>query len=155
LARVVLWIPADVTTEPQETRSMARITTIEGIGPAFAAKLEAAGITTTGALLERGADPAGRRDIAEQTGIGGKQILRWVNMVDLCRIGGVGPEYAELLEAAGVDTVPELARRNPINLYVAMTAANEDRNLVRRPPTASAVVAWVAEAKELPRVIAY
>lgn len=134
---------------------MTKIIEIEGIGPAYAEKLMAIGIETVEALLERGAAPAGRKAIAEETGITGKLILRWVNHADLFRIKGVGEEYADLLEAAGVDTVPELAQRNPENLHKKLQEINDEKNLVRKTPSLSAVQGWVAQAKELPRVITY
>ena len=134
---------------------MARITTIEGIGPAFAEKFREIGITTVEGLLEKGKTARGRRELVETTGISSSQILRWVNCADLMRIKGIGEEYSELLEAAGVDTVPELALRNPANLYQKMVEANEVRKLVRLLPALKSVEKWVAQAKELPRVIEY
>ena len=134
---------------------MSNIVDIEGIGKGYASKLEAAGITTTQALLERGATPKGRQDLAEQTDISGKLILEWVNLADLFRIKGIGEEYSDLLEEAGVDTVPELAQRNPENLHRKMVEVNEEKKLVRRVPGLSQVENWVAQAKELPRVITY
>jgi len=134
---------------------MAQLTKIEGIGASFAEKLKAAGISTTEALLEKGSTPAGRKKLAEETGISNKLILRWINMSDLFRISGVGEEYADLLEAAGVDTVPELAQRNAANLFEKMTAVNEEKKLVRNPPAQSVVEKWVAQAKELPRKVNY
>jgi predicted flap endonuclease-1-like 5' DNA nuclease len=134
---------------------MAKLTKVEGIGPVNAQKLEAAGITSTEMMLETGATPKGRREIAEKTGISSAQILKWINHVDLFRVKGVGEEYADLLEAAGVDTVPELAQRNPENLYEKILATNAEKNLVRRPPSAAQVADWVAQAKQLPRVINY
>ena len=100
------------------------IASIEGIGPAFAAKLKAAGIKSTGDLLVRGKDPKGRKEIATATGLDESRILKWTNMADLMRIKGVGEEYSELLEAAGVDTVKELRNRNAANLAKAMSEAN-------------------------------
>ncbi len=134
---------------------MPSITNIEGIGETYAEKLKTKEITTTEALLEKGATPKGRKEIAEATGISEKLILRWVNMSDLFRIKGVGEEYADLLEAAGVDTVPELAQRNAANLYEKMTALNEEKKLVRQVPSTDMVTEWVNQAKELPRVISY
>jgi predicted flap endonuclease-1-like 5' DNA nuclease len=128
---------------------------IEGIGPVYAEKLAAIGITTPGELLEQGATPRGRQALAEQSGISGRLILEWVNHVDLFRIKGVGSEYADLLEAAGVDTVVELAMRNPDNLYQTMQSVNESKRLVRKPPVLSQVQDWVAQAKTLPRKIYY
>lgn len=134
---------------------MTNIVDIEGIGKVYAAKLEAVGITTVQTLLERGATPKGRQDLAEQTGIGGKLILEWVNLADLFRIKGIGEEFSDLLEEAGVDTVPELAQRNPENLHSKLVEVNESKKLVRRVPGLSQVQDWVAQAKELPRVVTY
>ena len=134
---------------------MTNIIDIEGIGKVYAGKLEAAGITTTQALLQRGATPKGRQDLAEQTGIGGKLILEWVNLADLFRIKGIGEEFSDLLEEAGVDTVPELAQRNPENLHGKIVEVNEAKKLVRRVPGLSQVQDWVAQARELPRVVTY
>ena len=128
---------------------------VEGIGPAFGQKLKEAGIFTPKDLLERGATSKGRDEIAELAAISGKLVLEWVNHCDLFRIKGVGSEYADLLEAAGVDTVVELATRNPANLYLRMVDVNAEKNLVRRVPVQSQVEEWVAQAKLLPRVITY
>jgi uncharacterized membrane protein len=128
---------------------------IEGVGSAYSQKLSEAGITTVEALLDKGATPQGRKELADTTGISEKLILRWVNMADLFRIKGVGQEYAELLEAAGVDTVPELAQRAPANLLAKMETANEQKKLVRRLPVLSQVESWVEQAKSLPRVITH
>jgi predicted flap endonuclease-1-like 5' DNA nuclease len=129
--------------------------TIEGVGEAYAAKLREAGIGSTEMLLEKGATPKGREEIAAQSGISGKLILEWVNHVDLFRIRGVGEEYADLLEEAGVDTIPELAQRRADNLYQKLVAVNGEKNLVRRLPTQDQVAAWIEQAKQLPRVITY
>ncbi len=134
---------------------MAKLLEIEGIGPAYAAKLKAAGIGTTVALLEKGATPKGRKEIAEASKISDSLILQWVNHVDLFRIKGVGSEYADLLEAAGVDTVPELAQRKAENLFEKMIAVNEQKKLVRRLPLKSQVADWIEQAKKLPRTISY
>ena len=134
---------------------MASILDIEGVGEAQAAKLRATGIGTTEALLEKGATAKGREEIAASTSISGKLILKWVNHADLFRITGVAGEYAELLEAAGVDTLPELAQRNAANLTKMLAEKNETRKLVRRVPTESQVTGWIAEAKTLPRQVTY
>jgi len=134
---------------------MTTLEKVEGIGPIYAGKLREIGVPTTQALLEMGATPNGREVIAERANISGKLILEWVNHVDLFRIDGVGEEYADLLEEAGVDTVPELAQRNPTNLYEKMVAVNLEKNLVRRLPAASQVEKWVKQAKKLPRIINY
>ncbi|QGZ36753.1 DUF4332 domain-containing protein [Stappia indica] len=128
---------------------------IEGIGPAYAEKLQAVGIRTTEAYLERAKDPKGRKALAEETGIDDKRILKWANMADLMRISGVGEEYSELLEAAGVDTVKELKHRVPANLHAKMKDVNEAKKLVRQLPSESAVEKWVAQAKDLPAVMTY
>ncbi len=134
---------------------MAKILDIEGIGEIYAGKLKAVGISTTEALLEKGATPKGRKEIAEASGIGDKLILEWVNHVDLFRIKGVASEYADLLEEAGVDTIPELAQRNAENLVQKMTEVNQAKKLVRRLPVLSQVASWIEQAKKLPRVINY
>ena len=132
---------------------MATISEIEGIGETYAAKLRAAGTGTVEALLEKGGDPKGRQDLEAKTGIGHKLILRWVNHADLFRIKGVGKQYAELLEAAGVDTVIELATRNAENLYAAMVKTNEAKKLVRALPTQADVANWIAQAKGAERKV--
>jgi predicted flap endonuclease-1-like 5' DNA nuclease len=134
---------------------MAKLEKVEGIGDIYANTLRAAGVSTTDALLQQAASPAGRKEIVKKTGISGKLILEWVNHVDLFRITGISEEYADLLEEAGVDTVPELAQRNPENLYQALVAVNLKKQLVRRLPSQNAVSDWVAQAKKLPRVITY
>lgn len=134
---------------------MAKLTEVEGIGPAYAEKLQQAGIDSTEALLEKGASPKGRKEIAESADISPKLVLEWVNMVDLFRVKGVGEEYADLLEAAGVDTVPELAQRNPANLHQKMVEVNDEKKLVRQTPSESMVSDWVQQAKALPRVVEY
>jgi predicted flap endonuclease-1-like 5' DNA nuclease len=127
----------------------------QGIGQVYAGKLKEIGITTTAALLRAGSTPKGRKELAEKTGISPKQILKWVNHVDLARIKGISEQYADLLEWAGVDTVPALAQRNADNLLQKLTEVNEARRLVRRLPTLGMVASWIAQAKELPRVVVY
>lgn len=134
---------------------MAKITEVEGIGPAYAKKLLAAGIKTQEQLLKDGATRSGRKRIADESGIDVKRVLGWVNRADLARVKGVGSEYADLLECAGVDTVPELARRSPTNLLKKMEELNEKKKLVRRVPTEAAVTKWVDQAKGLGRAISY
>lgn len=132
---------------------MRHIETIEGVGRAYGAKLLAIDIKTTDQLLEKGATKKGRKSIAEETGIPDKLILTWVNHCDLFRIKGIGPQYAELLEASGVDTVPELATRNPENLLAMMIEINDAKNLVRAMPYLKQVSKWVEQAKNLPKVV--
>ncbi len=131
------------------------IAEIEGIGPAFAAKLKAVGISTTKAYLERAKDPKGRKALAEATGIDDKRILKWANMADLMRIKGVGEEYSELLEAAGVDTVKELKHRKAANLAEKMREVNEAKKLVRQVPSEKSVTDWVEQAKSLDPMMSY
>lgn len=132
-----------------------KIMEIEGIGPSYAGKLEAVGMHTSDDLLENGKTPKGRKDLVEKTGISSKLILEWINLCDLIRIKGVGEEYSDLLEEAGVDTVVELSNRNAENLQKKMQEVNEEKNLVRKTPTLDQVTSWVEEAKTLPRVIEY
>jgi predicted flap endonuclease-1-like 5' DNA nuclease len=132
---------------------MGAIIRIEGIGEAYAKKLEAAGIATTEALLEQGSSREGRRKIGEDTGISDTLVLRWVNHADLFRIKGVEGQYAELLEAAGVDSIPELAQRMPANLAPKLAEVNDQKKLVRQLPTEDQVAGWVAQAKTLPRMV--
>lgn len=134
---------------------MAKIIDIEGIGPAYAKKLASAGVSTTGKLLKIAADASGRKDLAKQADVSTKQVLEWVNRADLMRISGVGTQYSDLLEAAGVDTVVELARRNAENLAAAMADVNAAKRLVRQVPSAAQVKDWVEQAAKLPRVISH
>lgn len=134
---------------------MTSIDTIEGIGPKNATKLRKARIRTTEALLKRGATRKGRAEIAAATGLSEHMVLEWVNRADLMRVKGVGEEYSDLLEAAGVDTVKELRTRRPDNLLAAMVEVNAKKRLVRRLPTLSMVERWVAHAKELPPVVTH
>ena len=134
---------------------MTKLVEIEGIGETYSAKLEAAGVKNLEALLEQGSTRKGRKTLEETSGISGKLILRWVNMADLFRVKGLGQEYTDLLEAAGVDTVPELAQRNAENLHAKMIEVNEKKKLVRAAPSLSAVEKWIAQAKDLPRMVNY
>ena len=134
---------------------MATISSIEGIGPAMAEKLATAGVKKVESLLEVASTKAGRKGLAETTGISESRILRWTNMADLFRVKGIGEEYADLLEAAGVDTVPALARRNAENLTTKMAEINDVKNLTRRVPSAKQVASWIDHAKSLPRVLEY
>ena len=128
---------------------------VEGIGPIYAEKLNAIGIRTTVDLLEDGATQRGREELVEKTGISSKLILEWVNLADLFRIKGIGEEYSDLLEEAGVDTVVELSGRNPDNLYSKILEVNEEKKLVRRLPRLDEVRDWVEQAKKLPRKVEY
>ena len=134
---------------------MSKLSIIEGVGDFYEAKLKAAGVGSIKALLEVCATPKGRADLAEKAGVSDKLILKWANHADLMRIKGIGGEYSELLEAAGVDTVPELAMRKAENLTKKMEEVNESKSLVRRLPTQAQVEDWVKQAKDLPRVMKY
>lgn len=134
---------------------MARILDVEGIGAVYAQKLASIGIKTTNKLLKMGATPQDREALAEKTGIDGGLLLEWINHADLFRIKGVGEEYSDLLEEAGVDTVPELAQRNPENLYATIQKTNQDKKLVRQLPSQRQVTDWVQQAKTMERKIHY
>lgn len=132
-----------------------KITDIEGIGPATQEKFVAAGITTVEQLLEKGAEPAGRKELMEATGLAKEKMLAFVNMADLFRLKGVGSQFAELLQASGVNTVVELSKRKPENLHAKMLEVNEEKHLLKSPPSLEKITAWVEEAKELPRKVNY
>lgn len=132
-----------------------KIVDIEGIGPVYAEKLNAAGIATAADLLEKCASPKGRKALEAETGISGKLILTWTNHADLYRVNGIGPQFAELLEAAGVDTVKELGHRVAANLAAKCAEVNEAKKLVRRVPVESELQAMIDQAKELPAVMEY
>jgi predicted flap endonuclease-1-like 5' DNA nuclease len=134
---------------------MPTIADVEGIGPKYAEKLAKAGIRSTNALLKKGATPAGRKEIETKSGISHSMILEWVNHVDLYRIKGIGSEYSDLLEEAGVDTVVELAKRKPDNLLKTMTELNAKKKIVRQLPGEKLITKWINQAKKLPRVIKY
>jgi predicted flap endonuclease-1-like 5' DNA nuclease len=134
---------------------MASIDAIEGIGHRNATKLRKARVRTTEALLKTASTRTGRRRLAVRTNLPEKSILQWVNRADLMRVKGVGSEYSDLLEAAGVDTIKELRRRNPANLLDTMVDINQRRRLVRRLPTESMVSGWVNAAKDIDPLVAY
>jgi len=132
-----------------------KIIDVEGIGPAYAAKLAKAGIRSVEMLLKNGASPKGRKDIAALSGIDQTMVLEWVNRADLYRIKGVGRQYSDLLEKSGVDTVVELSKRAAGNLYAKMVEVNKAKNLVNGMPGLKQVEGWIAQAKKLPRIITY
>lgn len=134
---------------------MASIDSIEGIGPRYAATMRKNGIRTTEALLKRAATKKGRRALAAVTKLDEKKILQWVNRADLMRCKGVGSEYSDLLEAAGVDTVKELRRRNATSLTAKMIDINERKRLVRRLPTESMVSGWIEHAKTVEPLVSH
>ena len=132
-----------------------KIEDVEGIGPVIGEKLRAAGVKDTDALLAHGLTPKQRKELADKCALTEAKVLKFANMVDLYRISGVGSEFSELLEASGVDTVPELARRNAANLTAAMTTLNAEKKLTRRVPSEAEVAKWIEQAKILPRKLEY
>lgn len=134
---------------------MAKLESIEGIGPVYAEKLRTAKVGSTESLLKAAGTKKGRKQLAEATGIDEGLILEWANHADLYRIKGIGSEFADLLEESGVDSVPELARRSPANLYAKMVTVNEARELCRQLPSAGQVEDWVEQAKALPKVVTH
>lgn len=132
-----------------------KIADIEGIGPVYAEKLQAAGIKTTEEYLTKCATPAGRKALAEETGISPKLILTWANHSDLFRINGIASQFAELLEAAGIDTVKEFRHRVAANLQPKLVEVNEEKNLCKRVPTVAELEKMIEQAKELPAVLEY
>ena len=134
---------------------MTKLIKIEGIGGAYEKKLNAVGLFSLQDLLEKGATPKGRKEIADKTGISDTLILKWANRADLFRIKGIGEEYGDLLEVAGVDTVPELAQRKAENLYQKIVETNNAKKLVRKLPAVSQIKNWVEQAKKLPRLLTY
>jgi len=134
---------------------MAKIVEIEGIGPVLGEKLSKAGIKTVEALLKQGASKSGRKQLSESTGISESQILEFVNMADLMRISGIGPEFAELLEAAGVDTIKELRNRNAENLHQKLEEVNKVKKLTRRVPSLGMVKDFIKKANEITPAVTY
>jgi predicted flap endonuclease-1-like 5' DNA nuclease len=133
-----------------------KIEDVEGIGPVFAQKLSAAGVATTDALLERGATSGGRDKLSEETGISERLLLEWVNHADLMRINGVGSEYADLLEAAGVDSCAELAQRNAANLATTFLELDAARpNTVRQVPSETTIAGWIEQASKLAKIVSH
>ena len=132
-----------------------KIEDVEGIGPVLGEKFRVAGVKDTDALLKSALTSSQRKALAEKTGLSEARVLKFANMVDLYRVSGAGSEYAELLEVAGVDTVPELATRNAASLTQAMAAVNQEKKLTRQVPTESEVAKWVEQAKGLPRMLEY
>jgi predicted flap endonuclease-1-like 5' DNA nuclease len=134
---------------------MSSIIEIEGIGEVYARKLQEVGVPTTESLLEHGATPRGRKTLADNTGISERLILKWVNRADLFRINGIGEQYSDLLAAAGVETVLELAQRRPDHLHAKLVETNEAKKLVRVVPSLEHVTDWVQQAHQLARVVSY
>ena len=132
-----------------------KIEDIEGIGPSYAEKLALTKVKTTDDLLKLCCDAVGRTNVSARTGISEAQLLKWTNLADLMRVSGIGSEFSELLEAAGVDTVKELRNRNAENLAAKMEEINGEKNLAKTAPSASTVSDWVSQAKQLDPKISY
>lgn len=132
---------------------MTMLKGIEGIGEVFMNKLKEAEVYNIKQLLRAGATPAGRKELSEKTGLSEAQILKWVNRADLMRIRGIGEEYSDLLEMAGVDTVVELAQRNASHLHQKILEINGETKLVRRVPALKMIRYWIERAKKLPRIV--
>jgi predicted flap endonuclease-1-like 5' DNA nuclease len=132
-----------------------RIGEVEDIDQANEAKLTGLEIRTTDDLLERAATPTARDELASAIAVDAKEILRWANCADLMRVDGIGMQFADLLEAAGIDTIPELAQRNPANLLAKLEAVNAEGKLTGRAPTSTEVEGWIVQAKALPRILVY
>ncbi|NTV60813.1 MAG: DUF4332 domain-containing protein [Chlorobiaceae bacterium] len=148
--------PAKVSVSVRQTSPAASdVEVFEGIGEEHAAKLVRAGVKSFDNLLDRGKDRSGRKELAGSTGIAEEEVLTLVNRADLARVKGIGSAYSGLLETAGVDTVPELAQRNPANLHAKMQEVNGEKHLVNQLPSLEQVNSWVEQAKQLPRVINY
>jgi predicted flap endonuclease-1-like 5' DNA nuclease len=131
------------------------INDIQGIGPVFMEKLKGMNINTVDKLLEEGATKAGRKKLAEGAGIEERKVLDWVNMADLFRINGIGPQFSELLEAAGVDTVKELRNRNAENLHAKLTEVQAEKGLTKVVPALSKVTDFISQAKGLEPKVTY
>jgi predicted flap endonuclease-1-like 5' DNA nuclease len=138
-----------------EVNHMSKLSMIEGIGETYEMKLNEVGVNSVEELLKLCSSKKGRSDMAEKTGITEKLILKWANHADLFRVKGIAGEYAELLEASGVDTIPELKQRNAENLFTKMVEVNEEKKLVRNLPTQDQVEDWVKQAGDLPRILEY
>ena len=134
---------------------MPSLDNIEGVGKQYAAKLKKAGVSTSDALLKAAATKTDRKNLAKETGVSEKLILEWANHCDLFRIKGVAEEYADLLEEAGVDSIPELAQRKPENLHAKLEEVNSKKKLVRQLVSEKQVAEWINQAKKLKKVITH
>lgn len=161
VAKTVKKSPAKKVSKPKKRKSnnfgslKPNLELVEGIGPKYAEKIKKAGIMTTKQLLIEGATVKGREDVAKRVKVSKARVLEWVNRIDLMRINGIGEEYSDLLEQAGVDTVPELAIRNYENLTDKMVEINDKKKLVRVTPSKSKVKIWVRRANKMPRILEY
>jgi len=134
---------------------MTKLSEIEGLDESMEQKLESVGITSEEELVAASATKENRTDLAMKIEVPEKVILKWANRADLARIIGVGIEYADLLEAAGVDTIPELAQRKADHLLSKLTAVNEEYKFVKKLPAENQLEDWISQAKELPRILYY
>lgn len=134
---------------------MIRLKGIEGIDKEHYNRLKEVGVLSVEALLDKGGSPEGRSELAKSSGIDEEQLLRWLNIVDLFRIRGIGEEYADLLELAGIDTISELAECDPRTLHRTLIGANEKKSLVRQLPSVNQVKSWIEQARQLPRIVKY
>jgi predicted flap endonuclease-1-like 5' DNA nuclease len=132
---------------------VAKLSIIEGIKGSYENRLKYAGLRSMQSLLEVARTQKGRRRLSKKTGIPLNLISKWTKQADLLRIKGVGVSYADLLEAAGIESVPELARRRPENVWAKIVEVNQDRRYVRKIPALRQVANWVRQAAELPRVV--
>ncbi len=153
LATGILVLNVDAAEKPKAAKG--RLTSIEGIAEATETKLNSAGVTTVDELLENGATPKGREELAAKSGVPAANILKFVNYADLFRIKGIAGQTAELLEAAGVNTVAELAQRNPANLTAKLKEVNDAKKLTGKVPTEKQVGDWIQTAKTLPKIVTY
>lgn len=126
-----------------------KIEDIEGIGPSYAQKLSACDIKDTDNLLDLCCSAKGRKDVASKSGVSESLLLNWSNKADLMRINGVGPQFSELLEASGVDTIKELRTRRADNLATKMAEVNQTKKLSRSVPTTEMVQGWIDEASKM------
>ena len=134
---------------------MPTLAEIEGIGAVYARKLQKVGVRGTNGLLKRGGTPKGRKELAATSGLSTKRLLEWVNRADLFRVKGIGSEFSDLLEGSGVDTVRELAKRDPVKLHAVLIQVNAKKKLVRQTPSLKQVKAWVKRARSLPVMVTY
>jgi len=148
---------ADRILSPAQAREggAVRIEVIEGIGPAHASALSRAGVTHVRHLIQRAATAGGRETLARETGLSTTQLLEWLSHIDLMRIRGVGAEYSDLLEAAGVDSPVDLAQHSPAHLATLLAQTNAEHPLVRRVPSEKVLAAWISEARTLPRLVTH
>lgn len=153
LAAVLLAFNLHAAEKPKAAKG--KLTSIQGIAEATEAKLNTAGVTTVEELLEKGATPKGREDMAEKSGLPAAQILKFVNYADLFRIKGIAGQTAELLEAAGVNTIAELAQRNPANLAAKLKEVNDTKKVTGKVPAEKQVSEWIETAKTLPKMVTY